>query len=108
MNKNGKFIANNLLNQQLEMFIGLDNEWLSYADGDVQSYTIVIAVPKAYDEESGILTLQNDQGQIFYMCESTIQMFWKSDSRFRLIENTSSTIRTGKNWLKNRKNRDIM
>ena len=108
MNKNGKFIANNLLNQQLELFIGLDNEWLSYADGDVQAYTIVIAVPKAYDEESGVLTLENDQGQQFYICEDTIQMFWKFGSGFKLVENTSSTMRTGKHWIKSRKKMDIM
>jgi hypothetical protein len=102
---NGKFINKTLQGERLELFIGLDSEWLSYADGDAQSYTIVIATPKEFDEETGVLTLENTRGQIFYMHEDTIQMFWIADSGFKLIENTTSTIRTGKS---HSKNRDIM
>lgn len=105
---NGKFIGRKLLDKKLEMFIGLDNEWLSYADGDVQAYTIIVATPKEYDEDSGVLTMQNDLGQTFFMHEDVIQMFWLSGSGFTLIENTSSTIRTGKQWLGTKKDRDIM
>jgi len=105
---NGKFIAKKLINQKLELFIGLSSEWLSYADGDAQSYTLVICTPSDYDEESGVLIVENDQGQIFYIHEECIQMFWKADSGFKLLENTSSTIRTGKQWLKSAKSRDIM
>ena len=104
---NGKFIASKFMDKKLEIFIGLENEWLAYADGDVQAYTIIVATPIEYDEESGILTLRNDQNQKFYMNEETISMFWEADSGFRLIENTSSTMRTGKQWLKPKK-RDIM
>lgn len=107
MAKIGKFISANLMNKKLEVFIGLDNEWLSYADGDVQSYTIVIATPTDYHEESGILTFKNDTNQIFYVNENTIDMFWEIDSGFRLVDNVSSTIRHGKRWLKRAKT-DIM
>ena len=106
-NNSGQFIADNFMNQKIEIFTGIDSEWLNYADGDAQSYTLIIAFPVAFDANSGILTLRNDQGQKFYMSESNIQMFWKSGTDFNLIENTTSTIRTGKQWLKN-PNRDIM
>jgi len=105
---NGKFIANNLLNQKLELFVGFENEWLSYADGDVQAYTLLIATPTAYDVESGVITFVNDQGQEFYMDETKIQMFWKAETKFKLIENATSTMRSGKQWLKDKKNMDIM
>ena len=104
--KCGKFIAGKFMNQKLEMFIGLSSEWLTYADGDAQSYTLVIATPIEYDEDSGILTLQNDRNQVFYVSEETIQMFWPIGTGFKLIENTSSTIRTGKKLLTGQ--RDIM
>lgn len=106
MAKVGKFIANNnLLGKELELFVGLDSEWLSYADGDAQSYTIIIATPTDYDEESGMLTLQNQKGQTFFISEGYIDMFWEVDSKFKLMENTSSTIKTGKKF---RKSKDIM
>ena len=109
MAKIGKFISKNFMNKKLEVFIGLDNEWLSYADGDVQSYTIIIATPVAYDEESGTMTLKNNTNQTFYLNEESIEMFWEIDSGFKLLENVSSTIRHGKRWLKNNKpDRDIM
>ncbi len=107
-NNSGQFIADNLLNQKIEIFMGIDSEWLSYADGDAQSYTIVVAIPVSFDKNSGVLTLKNDRGQDFYLSESNIQMFWKSGTDFKLIENTTSTIRTGKQWLKSPKSRDIM
>ncbi|KKM93794.1 hypothetical protein LCGC14_1204830 [marine sediment metagenome] len=107
-NNSGKFIADNLMNQKIEIFMGLDNEWIAYADGDVQSYTIIVAIPIDFDDESGILTLTNDRGQEFYLSENNIQIFWKEGMGFKLIENTSSTIRTGKQWLKGPKGRDIM
>jgi hypothetical protein len=44
------------------------------------------------------------------MSEGIIQMFWEHGSGFELIENATSTIRSGKRWLKesNKKKRDIM
>jgi len=107
-NNCGRFIASKFMNAKLEMFIGLSSEWLTYADGDAQSYTIVIATPIEYDEDSGIMTLKNDRGQKFYVSEDSIQMFWLADEGFKLIENTSSTIHSGKSWLIGKKNRDIM
>ena len=92
----GKFISDKLLNKKLEVFIGLDNEWLSYADGDVQSYTIVVATPVDYHTESGTITFKNDRGQIFYINEEYIEMFWEVGSNFKLLENVSSTMRHGK------------
>lgn len=106
--KCGKFIAKKFMSTKLEMFIGLSSEWLSYADGDAQSYTIIIATPVEYDEASGIITLRNDSGQLFYVAEESIQIFWPEGKGFKLIENTSSTIRSGKHFLKNQGERDIM
>ena len=108
-NNCGKFIASKFMNKKLEMFIGLSSEWLTYADGDAQSYTIIIATPVEYDEPSGVLTLRNDRGQKFYVNQESIQMFWEDTTDFKLIENTSSTIRSGKQWLKGQNTtRDIM
>lgn len=107
--KCGKFIASKFMNKKLKMFVGLSSEWLSYADGDAQSYTIIIATPVEYDEESGIMTLRNDLGQEFYVAEESIQIFWSDASAFKLLENTSSTIQSGKRLLKGQaKVRDIM
>jgi len=101
----GRFIATNLLNQELEMFIHLDSEWINYSDGDSQSYTILVATPIAYDQDSGILTLQNTAGQKFYIGEEFVEAFWTTASGFSLAKNTTSTVRP--NGLRNKK-RDIM
>lgn len=106
MAKAGKFISDKgLLGKELEIFVGLDSEWLSYADGDAQAYTIIIATPTDYDDDTGILTLKNSKDQIFFMNEVYIDMFWETDSKFALVENTTSTIRSGKQY---RKKRDII
>jgi len=107
-NNCGKFIASKFMNKKLELFIGLSSEWLSYADGDAQSYTIILATPIDYDEPSGVITFKNDSGQVFYIDQGTIQMFWDVSSKFKLLENTSSTIRSGKQWLQQKHTRDIM
>ena len=106
----GAFIAAKLMNKKLEMFISLDNEWLAYADGDVQSYTLIIGTPINYHEASGVITFKNDAGQTFYIGEEFIEAFWTIDSGFKLLENTTSTIRSGKQWLQNKKGkkRDFM
>lgn len=90
---NGKFIAKNLLGTKLEMIIGLDAEWLKYADGDAQSYNILMATPREYDEESGVLIFESDKAQIFYINEDTIQVFWVAGNGFKFVENTTSTMK---------------
>lgn len=92
----GKFISANFMNKKLKIFIDLDSEWLSYSDGDAQSYTILIATPIGYDTDSGIITMRNDRGQKFYMGEEFIKMFWLYETKFRLTENATSTIRPRK------------
>jgi len=104
MAKQGKFIGEHLMNQKLELFIRLDSEWLAYQDGDAQSYTVLIAIPKSYDEESGILTMEGDSGSTFYLSEDCIDMFWMAGSGFKLAENSTSTIRPARGQRK----RDIM
>lgn len=104
MAKQGKFIGENLMNQQLELFIRLDSEWLAYQDGDAQSYTILLATPKEYDEESGILTMEGISGNTFYLAEGCIDMFWVAGSGFKLGNNSTSTIRPQRG----QKKRDIM
>lgn len=103
MAKYGKFINNNLMNQKLELFIGNDSEWLSYQDGDYQSYTILLATPKAYDEETGILTMLSETGHTFYLAEGSIEMFWEAGNGFAVSHNSTSTMRPRK-----AKKRDIM
>jgi hypothetical protein len=103
MAASGKFIINKFKGQRLDLFLHLDSEWLKYADGDAQSYTVIIAIPIDYDEESGVLTFHSETGNEFYIDESFIQMFWKSGSGFSLVENTNSTLYGSK-----KKNRDIM
>lgn len=103
----GKLIAKKFMNKRIEMFVGLENEWLSYADGDVQAYTLIIATPIDYDEECGVIEFKTQDNSIFYVNEESIDMFWEAGKGFRLIEHTSSTIRTGKQWLQPKK-RDIM
>lgn len=93
MSKYGKFINDNLMGKKLEIFVHLDSEWLSYQDGDAQAYTILLATPKAYDEDSGILTLEGQSGYTFYMAEGCIEMFWEVDSGFKMSENSTSTLR---------------
>jgi len=105
VSSNGKFISKHLMNQKLELFVNLDSEWLSYADGDAQSYTILIGTPINYDEDSGVITLKNDLNQVFYVAEQFVELFYVSGSGFKLLDNTTSTIRTGK---KRKVNRDIM
>lgn len=104
-NLNGKFLINKFKGTKMNLFVHLDSEWLKYADGDAQSYTIIVAVPIDYDEETGVLTLQNDKGQVFYIGEWFVQMFWEADSGFKLTENTTSTLHPGTHKLKKR---DIM
>jgi hypothetical protein len=102
MAKAGKFIINNLMGQTLDLFISLDSEWLSYQDGESQSYTILIAVPKKYDEDSGILTMVGEQGHEFYLSEDSIDMFWKHNSGFAISHNATSSLKPKKVY------RDIM
>jgi len=109
MSKHGKFIAKNLMNKELELFVDIDSEWLSYADGSVQSYTLIVATATAYDEESGVLTMVNSFNQKFYLCEEFIRSFWESKSGFKFDESTTSTLRHGKGLLKSRNSKkDIM
>ena len=103
MAANGKFIINRFKGQKLDLFIHLDSEWLKYADGDAQSYTVIRAIPIDYDDESGVITFNTETGDEFYMGEFFIQMFWKSGTGFSLVENTNSTLYGSK-----KKNRDIM
>lgn len=104
MAKYGKFINKHFLNTKLEVFIHLDSEWLSYQDGEAQSYTVLMATPTKYDEESGILTMLSEDGRIFYLAEGVIEMFWEADNGFKLINTASSTLRPRKT----NKKRDIM
>lgn len=99
----GKFIADNMLNKKLGLFVSLDHEWLNYSDGDTQSYSILIVIPTAYDEESGTLTCKNDVGQEFYINEDFINMFWEYKTNFNIRNNTTSTIKPNK-----KVNRDII
>jgi len=103
----GKFIEKHLQNQKIELFVGDESDWYSYADNDSMSYVLIVATFKDYDEESGVLTMISEQGYEFYIAENKIEMFWKSGNNFNIMDTTTSTIRSGKKRLKG-KNRDIM
>lgn len=107
-NRTGRFIEKYLQNQKIEMYVGDETDWFTYADNDSMSYVLIVATFKDYDDESGILIMLSEQGHEFYISESKIEMFWKADTGFNIMDTTTSTIRSGKNRLKNKKNRDIM
>ena len=100
----GKFIGSKLIDIRLEIFTHLDSEWISHQDGTTHSYTVLTATPKAYDEESGVLTMEAIAGRIFYLAEEAIEMFWVAGSGFKISENSTSTMRP----MRDKKSRDIM
>jgi hypothetical protein len=103
----GKFLKKNLQDQKLEIYVGDEADWFSYADNDSMSYVLIVGTFKDYDAESGVLTMISEQGKEFYIAEEKIEMFWKAGDNFNIMDTTTSTIRSGKNRLKS-KDRDIM
>jgi hypothetical protein len=103
----GKFMKKHLKNKKLELYVGDEADWYSYADNDSMSYVLIRGFFKDYDDESGVITMQSEAGRIFWIAEEKIEMFWEADQGFNILETTTSTVRSGKQWLK-KKNRDIM
>ena len=108
MANTGKFMKKYLQDQKLEIYVGDESDWLSYADNDSMSYVLVIGTFKDYDEDSGVITLISETNHTFWIGEEKIEMFWKADTNFNIMETTTSTVRSGKQFLKKAKNRDIM
>ncbi len=109
MANTGKFMKKNLQGQRLELYVGDQADWFSYADNDSMSYVLIVGTFKDYDEDSGIITLISETGHIFWIGEDKIEMFWKAGTSFNIMETTTSTIRSGRQLLKGKnKNRDIM
>lgn len=93
--------------QKVECFIGDEADWFSYADNESMSYVLIIGTIKDYDEDCGIITMQSETGHDFYLSDDKIEMFWKAGTKFNIMDTSTSTIRSGKQRLKNKK-RDIL
>lgn len=106
MSNPGRFMKKTFSNQKLEIYVGDEADWYSYADNESMSYVLIVGIFKDYDEECGVITLYTDTGHTIYLSESEVGMFWLADQGFNLLEATTSTIRSGKRMLK--KKRDIM
>jgi hypothetical protein len=105
----GKFINKHLKGKSVSMYIGDQAESLSYSDTETSSYAILVGTAHDYDDESGIITFVTEQGKKFYVAEVKIEVFWETESDFNILEITKSTVRGGKDWMKQEnKNRDIM
>ena len=101
----GKFLEKNFKNQEVELFVDHDVEWISYAETTKINGMIVHGVFIAFDEETGIITLEaiHDK-QTFYISEGFIQMFWKPG--FRCTESVK-VFWSGQKLNKSGKGRDI-
>lgn len=100
MAKLGKFIYKNFADQKIMLYSGDQNDWFKYQDNDSMAYVLVVGTVVGYDEECGVLTMRANNGEDFFVSEYGISMFWRADSKFRLVDNVTSTIRSGKKWLK--------
>lgn len=108
MVKIGQFLYRNFLDKEVMLYTGDQNDWFKYQDNDSMAYVLIVGVVTDYDDECGILTMESKNKENFYIAEDSISMFWLADSTFKLVENTTSTIRSGKKWLGGKVDRDIM
>ena len=102
----GKFIIGKFKDKEVELFTGLESEYIELEQFSTFNRFIIRSVVKDYDEETGTLTLEDLRGRTFYLNEFKIELFWEADSGFELLETLRSMIQTGKSF--NKKYRDIM
>jgi len=102
MSKAGLFMARHLQDKKIELYVGDESDWYSYADNDSMSYVLIVGTFIDYEEDSGIITLKTKTGHTIWISETKVEMFWEAGKRFNILEATTSTIRSGKNLNKNR------
>ncbi len=103
----GKFLEKRFKNKQIEFYTGIDREWINYADSTTINGTLITAIYKEYDEESGVLiftTLDGDHE--IYVSEDAIEIFWRPG--FHLMEHSRTVMNTGQRVYNAKKDRDIM
>lgn len=102
----GKFIIKKFKNKDIEIFTGMESEYIELEQFSTFNRFILCATVRDYDEETGILTLESPDGYIFYLNEFKVELFWDAKSDFELLKALRSMIRTGKTF--NKKDRDFM
>lgn len=101
----GIFFEKKFKDKLVEVYVGLDREWITYADSSAINGAILCLIFKGHD--SGILTFETPDGEHeIYIPENIIQMFWKPG--FKIMEHTKTMINTGQSVYNKKKNRDIM
>lgn len=106
MAKVGKFFEKRFKGKQIEFYVGVDREWINYADSSVINGSLLSAIFKEYDESSGVLIFETIDGEHdIYVSEDSIDMFWEPG--FAMLEHSKTIMNTGQGAF-NRKKRDIM
>lgn len=106
MAKIGLFLQNNMSGKKIELYVGDQADWMSYADNDTMSYVLIVGTFKDYDAASGVITLISETSMEFYVSEDKIDMFWLAGQKFNIRDTTTTTIKSGKSRIA--KNRDIL
>jgi hypothetical protein len=102
----GLFLEKNFKNQEVELLVDHDIEWVLYAEAHKINGMVVHCVFVSYDAECNILTLSSlDDHQLFYICEDFVQMFWRPG--FKCTESLKA-LWSGQKLYKPGKGRDIM
>jgi hypothetical protein len=102
----GKFFEKRFKGKEVELYTGIDREWITYADSTTINGTLMRVIFKEYDEDSGVLIFTTSDGEHeIYVSEDAIEMFWPPG--FHLIEHSRTVMNTGQRIF-NRKNRDFM
>lgn len=103
----GKFFEKRFKNKEVEFYTGLDREWITYADSSTINGTLISAIYKEYDEDSGVMTFLTVDGKHeIYIAETAIEMFWEPG--VSLMEYSKTIMNTGQGAFNQKKKRDIM
>ena len=102
----GLFLEKRFKLKEIEFYCGVDREWITYADSTTINGTLISAIFKEYDAESGVLIfLTLDGKKEFFVSEDALEMFWEPG--FNVLQNSKTMMNTN-NRLFNQKERDIM
>jgi len=107
MAKPGVFMKKHFQDKRIEIYVGDESDWYSYADNESMSYVLIVGTFRDYDDESGTITLTAETGHTMYISDYKVSMFWEADKGFNILKTTTSTIRSGKNRMQ-RKRDDIL
>lgn len=102
----GKFLIKKFKNKEIEIFTGLEAEYIELEQFSTFNRFILRGTLTDYDEETGVITLKSPNGHIFFLNEFKVELFWEAGTGFELLEALRSMIRTGKRF--DKKDRDFM